>query len=547
MQLHQIIDGIDGLTLRMADGSAMPADMTITGLSADSRQIRAGFIFAALPGTMVAKGAAKARDGRDFIDQAAQAGATAVIVPTGSNVPAHPNLLVIESDNPRRALAKMAAQFAGAQPATAVAVTGTNGKSSIVTFCRQLWQSLGLNGASLGTIGITAAMADGRVIDKPGALTTPDPVTLHAALAELAHDGVTHLAMEASSQGLDQYRADGVKLSAAAFTNLTRDHLDYHGTMEAYLAAKLRLFTEVLDAKGVAVLNRDMADYPVIATACHDRGQRILDISSDPAVPAAITITARRPLPEGQFIEMNVLGQIIALELPLVGDFQAMNALMAFALVIAQDPDDLALRARAVAALERLASVRGRLELAATLPNGAAVYVDYAHTPDGLETMLHAIRPHCHGQLRVVFGCGGDRDPGKRPQMGAIAASHADTIIVSDDNPRSEDAASIREQVMAGIATADRARTQNIGGRREAIAAALKQLGDGDILVVAGKGHEQGQIIGSTVIPFDDVTEVKALIAEMTQDGGTTHVPSTNSPVDPRGDRRGPRNDSGRR
>lgn len=542
MQLKQIIDGIDGLTLRMADGNGVDsANTAFTGLSADSRNLRAGFIFAALPGTMVAKGAAKARDGRDFIDQAVAAGASAVLVPKGSQITAHAGLLVIEADNPRKALAKMAANLAEHQPATIVAVTGTNGKSSIVTFCRQLWQTLGMNGASVGTIGITASLADGRNIDKPGALTTPDPVTLHGALAELVSDGVTHVAMEASSQGLDQYRADGAKVSAAAFTNLTRDHLDYHGTMDKYLDAKLRLFTEVLADDGVAILNRDMAEYAQIAKACQDRGQRIIDISTDPAVPAAITLKARRPLAEGQFLEIDIMGQTVSLELPLVGDFQAMNALMAFALVIAQAPDDLALRAKAIAAMERLQSVRGRLELAATLPNGAAVYVDYAHTPDGLETMLHAIRPHCHGKLHVVFGCGGDRDGGKRPQMGAIAAQQADSIIVTDDNPRSEDAATIRSAVMAGIASADLSRTQNIGGRREAIAAALKNLGAGDILVVAGKGHEQGQIIGSTVIPFDDVTEVKTLIAQMNKEGGANHAPSNNTPVDLRGDRRGPR------
>lgn len=543
MNLSQIIDGIDGLTLRMADGASADAatQADITGLSADSRQLRAGFIFAALPGTMAAKGAT-VRDGRDFIDQAVAVGARAVLVPAGSRVPAHAGLIVIEAANPRQALAKMAANLAEHQPPVIVAVTGTNGKSSIVTFCRQLWQTLGVSGASVGTIGITAALKDGRVLDKPGALTTPDPVTLHVALAELASDGVTHVAMEASSQGLDQYRPDGARISAAAFTNLTRDHLDYHGTMEDYLAAKLRLFTEVLQDGGVAVLNRDMACYDAVAKACHARGLRVLDISTDPTRPAAITLKARKALPEGQFLDIDIMGQRVAIELGLVGDFQAMNALMAFALVIAENPDDLALRARAVAAMERLTSVRGRLELAATLPNGAAVYVDYAHTPDGLETMLHAIRPHCHGKLHVVFGCGGDRDPGKRPHMGAIAASQADSVIVTDDNPRSEDAAAIRAAVMTGIASSERARCENIGGRREAIAAALSRLGPGDILVVAGKGHEQGQIIGTTVVPFDDVTEVKALIAHMNKNGEANHAPSTSTPVDPRGDRKGPRN-----
>lgn len=531
MRLPEIIDGIDGL--RVTGG-----DVAVTGVTADSREIRAGFLFAALPSSL--KNSAKGRDGRDFIAQAVAAGATAVLVPEGSKVDVPAHVAVIYAQNARAALAKIAANFHGAQPRTIVAVTGTNGKSSMVTFCRQLWKTLGIAGASLGTIGVTAHLTDGRTIDRPGALTTPDPVSLQKNLSELAADGVTHVAMEASSQGLDQYRMHGARVMAGAFTNLTRDHLDYHGDMQQYLEAKLKLFTEVVTPGGVAVINRDMPEYPQIAQAAQDRGLRILDVSADAKTKAAIVIREQRPLPHGQFLSVDILGQHYDLELPLVGDFQAMNAMMALALVVAENPDDVALRQRAVAALERLDSVRGRLELAATLPNGAAIYVDYAHTPDGLETMLRALRPHCHNKLHVVFGCGGDRDTGKRPQMGAIAANLADDAIVTDDNPRTEDAASIRDMVMAGVPAARANLVQNIGGRREAMREAISRLAPGDILVVAGKGHEQGQIVGTTVLPFDDVTEIKNIIQENQKTGGANHAPSQQSPVDNARDRRGP-------
>jgi UDP-N-acetylmuramoyl-L-alanyl-D-glutamate--2,6-diaminopimelate ligase len=336
-------------------------------------------------------------------------------------------------------------------------------------------------------------------------LTTPDPVVLHAEIAELEASGVTHLAFEASSIGIDQFRLDGVSIRAAAFTNLTRDHLDYHGTMETYFKSKLRLFTDILPKDGVAVINMDAPQAQEVASAAQARGQRIIGLGRG---GKELTLTQQKPLPHGQYIDFTLFGHRYALELPLVGDFQAINALTALALVIAEAPDDKGLHMRAVYALEKLSSVRGRLEFAATHPSGAGIYVDYAHTPDGLETMLRALRPHALNRLHVVFGCGGDRDRGKRPMMGEIASRLADRVIVTDDNPRTEDAARVRADIMAGCGPD----VVEIGGRRAAIRAAVAGLAAGDVLVIAGKGHEQGQIVGKDVLPFDDVTEaVRAL------------------------------------
>jgi UDP-N-acetylmuramoyl-L-alanyl-D-glutamate--2,6-diaminopimelate ligase len=339
--------------------------------------------------------------------------------------------------------------------------------------------------------------------------TTPDPVTLHSEIAELEASGVTHLALEASSQGLDQYRLDGVRVTAAAFTNLTRDHLDYHRTMEDYFAAKMRLFREVVVDGGVAVLNSDTPVSNDVRDVCRKRGLRILDFGT---TAKDIRLAKRRPLADGQFLELFVMGERYELELPLVGDFQAWNALCALGLVLAEDPDNRLLHMQGIYALERLQSVRGRLELAAKHPNGAAVYVDYAHTPDGLETMLKALRPHTAKNLHVVFGCGGDRDRGKRPMMGKIAVRLADKAIVTDDNPRTEDAAFVRGEIMKAATGAT-----EIPGRREAIRAAIRGLGPDDVLVIAGKGHEQGQIVGKEILPFDDVSEAKSAVLEVTK------------------------------
>jgi UDP-N-acetylmuramoyl-L-alanyl-D-glutamate--2,6-diaminopimelate ligase len=495
--LKELIADIDGLSV------TGDTDIHITGLTSDSRDVRAGYLFAAFPG-------AKA-DGRAFINAAAKQGASAVLAAAGTPAPA--GTVMIESDNPRRDFSRMAAAFYGRQMPVIAAVTGTNGKSSTVNFCRQIWQSMEHAAAALGTIGIIANLKGGSGINKPGILTTPDPVVLHSEISELEAAGVTHLAFEASSIGLDQYRLHGVDVTTAAFTNLTRDHLDYHGTMENYFLSKLRLFTEVLKNTGVAVVFMDTPYSERITEACHARGIRVISVGRH---GNDIKLNSHKPLPTGQFIDIAVMGERYALELPLIGDFQAINALIALGLVIAAEPDNRLLHMQGVHALERLQSVRGRLEFACTHPNGAAVYVDYAHTPDGLETMLNAVRPHALGRLHVVFGCGGDRDRGKRPMMGAIAARLADNVIVTDDNPRTENAEVIRAEVMAGTKDASATVTE-ISGRRDAIRRAVAALAPDDLLVIAGKGHEQGQIVGKDILPFDDVTEAKNAVLELTK------------------------------
>lgn len=475
-------------------GVAVTGDtaMMITGLTADSRAVRPGFLFAALPGSRA--------DGRAFVPQAVAQGAVAVLLPAAGprpeDLPA--GIAVLTAEEPRHAFALMAARFHGAQPATVCAVTGTNGKTSTAVFTQQIWAALGLQGAALGTLGVI-----GAGLDRSGSLTTPDPVTLHAILAEAAKAGCTHLCMEASSHGLDQHRLDGVTVAAAAFTNLTRDHLDYHGTEDAYLAAKARLFTDVLAPGGIAVLNADVPEFTLLAAAASKAGRRVTAYGTQ---GQDLRLLGRAPTATGQHLDLCVAGTDYHVELPLAGGFQAMNALAALSLVIAGGADP----ARAVATLETLRGVPGRLEPVGTTAGGAAVFVDYAHTPDALETVLNALRPHAAGKLVVVFGCGGDRDRGKRPQMGAIAARLADACIVTDDNPRSEDPAAIRAEVLAGCPHAT-----EIGDRRAAIRAAVAGLTAGDVLVIAGKGHESGQTIGATVQPFDDRVEARAALSDL--------------------------------
>ncbi len=396
---------------------------------------------------------------------------------------------------PRRRLAQLAAGLAGGQPRVVVAVTGTNGKTSTVEFLRQIWIAGGKPAASLGTLGLIAEGFD----PGPG-LTTPDPVSLAQTLARLARAGVQHAAMEASSHGLDQFRLDGVRLAAGAFTNLTRDHLDYHGSEAAYRAAKLRLFAELLPTGAPAVASSEM-DATTLAALADIATARRLDLRTVGEAGSAIRLLAVEPRPDGQLLRIDAAGVRREVVLPLPGRFQADNALMAAALAAALGERDVLDR------LPSLRGVRGRLELAARLPNGAAVYVDYAHTPDALERLLTALRPHTAGRLHVVFGAGGDRDRGKRPLMGAAAARLADVAIVTDDNPRSEDPAAIRAAVLAACPGG-----REIGDRARAIAEALNGLGPGDVLAVAGKGHEQGQTIGDTVIPFDDVDVVRRLV-----------------------------------
>ncbi len=404
-----------------------------------------------------------------------------------------PRPLLLDSE-PRRRLAQLAATLAGAQPRVVVAVTGTNGKTSTVEFLRQIWAASGKAAASLGTLGLAAPGFD----PGPG-LTTPDPVSLSEILAKLSRAGIQHAAMEASSHGLDQFRLDGVRLAAAAFTNLTRDHLDYHGSEQAYRLAKLRLFAELLPAGAPAVASSDM-DAVSLKALQEIAGRRHLTLHTVGERGTLLRLLATRPRPDGQTLLVAAGPHERAIELPLPGRFQADNALIAAALAMTLGERD---------ALDRLAElhgVRGRLELAARLSNGAAVYVDYAHTPDALERLLIALRPHTHGRLHVVFGAGGDRDRGKRPLMGAAAARYADIAIVTDDNPRSEDPAAIRAAVLAGCPGG-----RDGGDRESAITEALRGLAAGDVLAVAGKGHEQGQTIGDTVLPFDDVSVVRRL------------------------------------
>ena len=466
------------------------AELDIGGITADSRRVVPGDLFAALPGARL--------DGRGFIAEAVGRGAVAVLAPAGTDWPVGVPLRPILTDaEPRRRLAEIAAVLAGPQPTVVAAVTGTNGKTSTVDFARQLWACSGQSAASLGTLGVIAPGFD----PGPG-LTTPDPVTLAATLADLARRGVTHAAIEASSHGLEQCRLDGVRLAAAAFTNLTRDHLDYHGSMAAYRQAKLRLFDTLLPPYAPAVAHADM-DAETLQELRAIASRRSLDLRTVGEAGDFYRLLAARPRPDGQ--ELTVVTsegrQEVTLNLP--GRFQADNALLAAALTASLGLSD------ALARLPALRGVRGRMQLAARLPNDAAAYVDYAHTPDALERLLRALRPHTAGRLYVVFGAGGDRDRGKRPLMGEAACRLADRVIVTDDNPRSEDPASIRAAILAACPGA-----REIGDRAKAIEAALNALAPGDVLVVAGKGHEQGQVVADTVHPFDDVAVIRHLTGQ---------------------------------
>ncbi len=487
MRLTEIMDG--GLRPRRTAPSA--GDPEIVGLTSDSRSVKPGYLFAALPGAR--------ESGRRYLDDALARGAAAILTDTAP-LDRPVAVPVIADQNPRRRLARMASRFYAPQPATIAAVTGTNGKTSVAVFTRQIWAAQGLKAASLGTIGVVAPG-----ITRPGALTTPDPIELHRILNELVQAGIEHVALEASSHGLHQFRLDGVALAAAAFTNLTRDHLDYHRDMAHYFAAKRRLFAELLPASGTAVVNLDDDYGRVLVDTARGRGQRLVTYGT--AADAELRLIAAAPTAHGLAVEIAV-GQRPPhqLTLPLLGAFQAMNALAAVGLAIATGT----LPEAALAALPRLEGVPGRMELAAIHPSGAPLIVDYAHTPDALETALKALRPHAAKRLVVVFGCGGDRDAGKRPQMGAIAARLADVVIVTDDNPRSEDAAAIRSAVLAACPDG-----REIGDRRAAIRAAAKLIEAGDLLLIAGKGHETGQIVGPRTLPFDDRIEARAAVAAL--------------------------------
>jgi len=466
------------------------AGTPVIGLTADSRCVGPGFLFAALPGTHA--------DGRSFLTQALAAGAVAVLAPEGTELPDGADRVALIADpQPRRRLAQIAARFYGRQPRTTVAVTGTNGKSSVADFTRQLWIRLGARAASIGTLGVILPGHPTRP-----SLTTPDPIRLHQTLAELADAGVSHLAVEASSHGLDQGRLDGLTIQAAAFTNLTRDHLDYHGTMEAYLAAKAGLFDRILAPGGTAVLNADVPEARALEETARARGLRVLKFGA--AACADLRLLLRLPDATGQRLRLSYGGACVEIRLPLLGAFQASNALAALGLVIACGAPFV----DAAEALAQLEGVPGRLQLVAERRNGAKVFVDFAHAPDGIDTVLSALRPHVSGRLVIVFGAGGDRDAGKRPLMGEAAQRHADLVIVTDDNPRTEEAAKIRRQVLAGCPGA-----REIGDRARAIREAVALLGPEDALVVAGKGHEQGQTIGTETRPFDDATVSREAVA----------------------------------
>lgn len=464
-------------TLRSLFG--LENDASVIGLTADSRQVKPGMVFAALPGT--------AMDGRDFIPQAVENGAVAILSVEGvkADVP------VVSSPNPRLTYAETAARLFPGQPEVLVAMTGTNGKSSTVDFLRQIWAFAGLNSACFGTLGVTSSSGY-----RPMTHTTPDALALHETLSGLVREGVTHVAMEASSHGLKQYRMDAVNVSASGFSNLTQDHFDYHPTLEDYFSSKARLFIDLTPQGAPVVINTNDKYGRHLVEVCKGLGQDVLQVGW---TGEDIRIDEVMPHAAGQKVTLVVSGTRYEVNLPLAGEFQVLNAVAALGLAIKTGVEE----ATAVEALHALKGVAGRMELAG-VKNGAAVYVDFAHTEDGLDKLLRSVRPHTAGDIVIVFGCGGDRDPDKRLKMGRVAEKLADQVIVTDDNPRTEDAASIRKAVLKGCPNAT-----EIGDRALAIAEAIRRLGPNDCLVIAGKGHEQGQIVGQDVIPFSDVDVAK--------------------------------------
>ncbi len=450
----------------------------VTGFAIDNRKVAPGTVFGAFRGAKF--------NGEDFIPAAIASGAVAVVARPEAKVD---GAVHIADHDPRRAFALMAAQFFAPFPETILAVTGTNGKTSCVELTRQLWHMAGERGASIGTLGVTTP--DERVVT---GLTTPDIVTFLSNMAGLKREGVSHVAYEASSHGLHQYRAEGPRVAAGAFTNLSRDHLDYHGDMANYFTAKLRLFSEVIADDGAAVIWADDGRYSAkVIDLARERGLRLLRVG---LAGEELRILSRAPSQLGQVLTVEIDGKSHTIKLPLIGAYQAANALVSAGLVIATGGDV----STTLANLARVQPVRGRIERAAIARSGAPVYVDYAHTPDALEAAIAALRPHARGRLILVFGAGGDRDTGKRKEMGVIAARDADVCIITDDNPRTEDPSLIRAAMLEGAPDAT-----EIGDRREAIAAAIAMAGADDIVLIAGKGHELGQIVGDRVLPFDDV------------------------------------------
>jgi UDP-N-acetylmuramoyl-L-alanyl-D-glutamate--2,6-diaminopimelate ligase len=453
-------------------------DARVTGFAIDNRKVAPGTIFGAFQGALA--------NGEDYIPAAIAAGAIAIVARPEVHVT---GALHIKSDEPRRTFALMAAKFFTPFPEIAVAVTGTNGKTSTVELTRQIWNSLGYRAASIGTLGVTTG--EDRVVT---GLTTPDIVTFLSNMAGLKREGVSHVAFEASSHGLHQCRTEGLPVRAAAFTNLSRDHLDYHGDMANYFTAKLRLFSEVVDGDGAAVIWADDPQAARVIDLARERGLALFTVGQN---GTALRLVSRTIGQLGQVLEIESEGHTHKVALPLIGGYQVANALVAAGLVIATGGDV----GSTLAALSRVQPVRGRLERAAISRTGAPIYVDYAHTPDAIEAAVAALRPHTKGRLILVFGAGGDRDVGKRPEMGKIAVEQADLVFVTDDNPRSEDPEAIRAGVLKGAIGAT-----EIAGRRDAIAAAIAESGPDDIVLIAGKGHEQGQQIGTMILPFDDVS-----------------------------------------
>ena len=466
------------------------ASIEISGLSSDSRTTKSGDMFAALTGTLT--------DGRNFVEKAIAAGAVVILAEAGLEDCGVP---VLQVANARDALSKAAARFYPRQPEIVIAITGTNGKSSTVDFLRQIWTHAGHVAASVGTLG--AIGPKGRI---DLGFTTPDPISLHATLQDLADDGITHIAMESSSHALDQRRMHGVRLAAGGFTNLTQDHLDYHETMAGYRAAKLRLFNDLLAPGKPAIVNADAVEAQLFEEAALAKG---LDLKLVGWRGDYLKIVELWPKPASQRVDLRFDSKTYPVEIPLIGEFQALNAVMAagFALSLGEKPDVV------FEALGTLKTVKGRMEHIGETAESAHVFVDYAHTPDGLDVLLRAARPHAPGRIILVFGCGGDRDTSKRPLMGAIGAKHGDIVIVTDDNPRTENAAAIRQQVMVGCPEA-----LEIGDRGDAINKGIALLQKGDCLLIAGKGHETGQLVNGEILPFSDQeTAAAALLAR----GGT--------------------------
>ena len=466
----------------------------VTGISVDSRQVQPGTLFAAIPGSKV--------HGAEFIQYALRMGAVAVLTDAegatlAADALAQADVALVVTDAPREALSRAAALWYGAQPQAMIAVTGTNGKTSVSTFVRQIWIEMGLAAVNLGTTGVEGAWA------APLAHTTPEPITLHRTLAEASANGITHAAMEASSHGLDQRRLDGVTLNAAGFTNFTQDHLDYHETFDAYFDAKAGLFSRVLPEDGTAVINIDDPKGVDMVAIARARGCEVITVGRD---GGDLHLTGQRFDATGQDLRFSYRGKTYQKRLNLIGGFQADNVLLAAGLVIACGADP----AHVFDTLPHLTTVRGRMQLAATRDNGGAVFVDYAHTPDAIATALQAMRPHVMGRLVAIVGAGGDRDRAKRPLMGQAAAAHADLVFVTDDNPRSEDPATIRAAVMEGAPEAT-----EVGDRAEAILRGIDAIGTGDALLIAGKGHETGQTIGDDVLPFDDVEQASVAVAAL--------------------------------